>query len=98
MMRASLLLLSLAVTAAPATAAGPLYRASLETPAASRVIVKDIAWNCAGVDCSAPRTATTPDANICASVARKLGRLVGFEAGGRAFAADELEKCNSAAR
>jgi hypothetical protein len=97
MIRPTFLALSLILVAAPGLAAEPLYRASLAAPAASRVIVKDVAWSCAGAACSAPRTATLPDANVCTAVARKLGRLTGFEAGGRAFEAAELEKCNAAA-
>jgi hypothetical protein len=91
-------LLSLALIAAPAMAAAPLYRAALENPAPARTIVKDVAWSCVGAACAAPRAATTPDANVCAAVARKLGRLVSFQVGERAFAATELEKCNSAAK
>jgi len=98
MIRSTFLALPLMLVAAPALAGAPLYRASLEKPAASRVIVKDLAWSCTGADCAAPRTADAPDANVCTAVARKLGRLVGFEAGGRAFEAAELEKCNAAAR
>ena len=54
--------------------------------------------SCAGADCVAPRTASAPDGNVCAAVARKLGRLVSFQSGGRAFAAEELAKCNAAAK
>lgn len=91
------LLLSLAGASA-ARAAEPLYRAVLENPAANNVIVKDVRWTCAGAACSAPRTATAPDANVCTAIARKLGRLAGFEAAGRSFDAAELGKCNAAAR
>lgn len=92
------LLLSVLFVVAPAYANEPLYRASLEKPAATRTIVKDMAWSCAGADCAAPRTASTPDGNVCAAIARKLGRLVSFQAGDRTFAAAELEKCNMAAK
>jgi hypothetical protein len=102
MIRSSLLALSLLMSlifvVGRAYAADPLYRASLEKPAAARLIVRDISWSCAGAACEAPRTATAPDANVCASVARKLGRLASFQAGGRTFEAAELERCNAAAR
>jgi hypothetical protein len=91
------LVMSLLFVVAPAYASEP-YRAALERPAASRLIVKDIPWSCAGAACTAPRTATAPDANVCASVARKLGRLVSFQVGARVFEAAELEKCNAAAK
>ena len=92
------LMLSVLFVVGPAYAAEPLYRASLEKPAAVRTIVKDIAWSCAGIDCAAPRTASAPDGNVCAAVARKLGRVIRFQSGDRTFAAAELEKCNMAAR
>jgi hypothetical protein len=91
------LMLSVLFVVGPAYAGEPLYRASLEKPAATRTIVKDIAWSCTGADCVAPRTASAPDGNVCTAVARKLGRLVSFQSGDRAFAAAELEKCNMAA-
>jgi hypothetical protein len=89
--------LSLVLLAGPAVAAEPLYRAGLEKPAGSRLIIKELAWSCDGAVCTAARTAASPDINVCASVARKLGRLVSFQAGDRAFEAGELEKCNKAA-
>jgi hypothetical protein len=98
MFRHSLAPLALLLSAQPLLAAEPLYRVALERPAAGRLIVKDIAWSCAGADCAAPRTATAPDANVCASVARRLGPVVGFEAAGRRFDAAELDRCNAAAR
>ena len=98
MFRPALILSTLLLAAAPAIAAAPLYRAALENPAPDRLIVKDIAWSCIGGICAAPRTATAPDANVCAAIARKLGRLVSFQAGERSFEAAELERCNAAAR
>jgi len=98
MIRTPLFILSLLVVSAPALATEPLYRAALENPAPARLIVKDLPWSCAGASCEAPRTATAPDANVCASIARKLGRLVSFQSGNRPFGPTELEKCNAAAR
>lgn len=92
------LLLSIFFIVGPAYASDPLYRVSLESPAPARIIVKDLAWSCAGTDCAAPRTAPAPDSNVCAAMARKLGRLVSFRSGDRAFAAEELAKCNLAAK
>jgi hypothetical protein len=61
-------------------------------------IVRDMRWACAGATCSAQRSATSPDANVCASVARRLGRLTRFAVGDREFDAAALERCNAAAR
>jgi hypothetical protein len=99
MLRPALFAILLASAGASAAgAAEPLYRAVLEHPATSNVIVKDVRWSCAGAACSAPRTATAPDVNVCSAVARKLGRLAGFEAAGRNFDKAELGRCNAAAR
>ncbi len=98
MIRSTVFALSLVLAGAPAIATEPLYHAALEKPAAARLIVKDVSWSCTGAACSAPRTATAPDANVCASVARRLGRLISFQAGDRAFEAAELKKCNAAAK
>ena len=79
-----------------ATAAGaePLYTASLATPATKHVIVRDTAWNCTGATCAAIRTATSPDAVVCAAVAKKLGPLTAFAAGDTNFDAAQIDKCN----
>jgi len=92
-------LLSCAIAAAsPAAAAGTgLYRAGLETPLTSVAIVRDIRWACTGASCSAPRAATSPDANVCTAIARRVGRLTSFSAGERSFDSAELARCNAAA-
>jgi len=74
-----------------------MYRAGLERPVSTTAIVKDARWSCEGTHCAAPRAATSPDANVCASVARRFGRLTSFSAGDRTFDAGQLERCNAAA-
>lgn len=83
----------------PATAAGPLYRATLATPpATAATVVKELRWQCSGAVCEAPFTATASDGNMCAAVARVLGPVTGFGAGARTFDPAELERCNRKTR
>ena len=74
-----------------------MYRAGLATPVTSTLVVKDTRWACAGDSCSAIRTGTSPDANICTAVVRRLGPVTSFSAGDKVFDAAALEKCNAAA-
>jgi len=97
MLRPVIFGLSLLLAGSAAGATEPLYRIDLQAPA-SGAIVHDIRWTCAGASCSAPRTASSPDINVCTSAVRKLGRAVSFQANGRAFGDDELAKCNQAAK
>lgn len=101
MLRSALLpLTALLATAAPAAAqpgSQPMYHAGLATPATSTLVVKDTRWVCVGDSCSAIRAGTSPDANVCAAVARRLGPITGFSAGDRTFDVAALAKCNAAA-
>lgn len=87
----------LAATAPAGAEPRPLYRAGLATPVTTTTIVRDLRWACVGDMCSAPRTATSPDANVCAAIARRLGRLTSFAVGDRSFDPAQLERCNAAA-
>lgn len=97
MLRSALLPLMFAFSVPALAAAQPLYKVGLETPVTATAIVKDVRWACAGTSCSAPNTATSPAGNVCASVARKFGRVNSFAAGEKTFDATQLEKCNAAA-
>ncbi|HEX8216998.1 MAG TPA: hypothetical protein VF577_06000 [Allosphingosinicella sp.] len=84
--------------AGPAAASEVHYRAQpAAAPAAARLIVRDTVWRCGSAGCVAPRSGSRP-AIVCASVARALGTLRGFSAGGEAFDAEALENCNRRAR
>lgn len=100
MLRFALLPMIALSAASPALAqpqSRPMYRAGLSTPVTSTLVVKDTRWACAGDSCSAIRTGTSPDANVCAAVVRKLGPVTSFSAGDKVFDAAALEKCNAAA-
>jgi hypothetical protein len=89
--------LALALSAAPAVAA-PHYQADpVAKPASARFAAKEIVWRCDDSGCSAGKGNSRP-ALVCAAVARQIGALRSFSAGGRPLAADELAKCNSRAR
>ena len=88
-------LLLAALPAAPALAQ-PGFVATLAQPApAARWVARETLWTCDGAICRAPRSGRTSDANECRAVARKAGRVAGFAAAGRMFAAAELDRCNA---
>jgi hypothetical protein len=95
MFRPVLALSAIAFAAAPAAAA--TYSASLAVPTSSRVIARDIAWNCGPAACQGSTEESRP-AVLCQSLARRAGRVDSFLVDGRAFTSAELERCNAFAR
>ncbi|MEA3033407.1 MAG: hypothetical protein QOH86_1423 [Sphingomonadales bacterium] len=95
----SVLVLAALLAAAPAQAAAPHYAAELAQPrpAAERMVVHDIAWRCAGAGCIAGRSDSRPLTD-CMALARQTGALKSFAVEGTALPADQLDKCNAAAR
>jgi hypothetical protein len=92
-----LLLLPLALLAAPAAAA-PYYQAQPEVaPAQPRFVARDNVWRCADGACVSDRTASRP-AVVCAGLVRQVGALRSFAVEGRAFDPAELTACNARAR
>ena len=91
----------LAALAAPVTnasAAGHHYKAEpAAPPSVEKLIVRQTAWKCGPNGCVAAQGSSRP-AVECGALARQLGALKSFAAGGRAFDANELEKCNARAR
>ena len=84
--------------AAPAFANGVHYRAEPATPpAAERLVARDVVWRCGANGCVAPRS-NSRVAVECAALARQIGTLRSFSAGGEPLPADQLEKCNARAR
>jgi hypothetical protein len=61
------------------------------------VVVRDVLWKCAGGACTAKPATSRPEI-VCASAARKIGKISAFTANGAPFAADQLEKCNAKAK
>jgi hypothetical protein len=83
----------------PAFAAQPGYQLTIEAPASVSdiVVVRDVLWKCSGDACSAKSASSRPEI-VCASAARKIGRISAFTANGTTFAPDQLEKCNAKAK
>ena len=83
---------------APATANASTYSAKPLAPAAAkRLVAGGISWNC-GPDACRGATDESRPLVLCQGLAKRTGRLESFAVNGRAFAASDLDKCNSAAR
>lgn len=90
--------LALGATSGPAFASGVHYRVVPATaPAEVRLIVRDIVWRCGSGGCTAPQNGSRAEI-VCSSLAREIGVLASFSAGGRVFDAAALENCNRRAR
>jgi hypothetical protein len=87
----------LALTCAAAPAAASTYSANPSQPAAPRIIVRDIVWNCGSGACQGATEESRP-AVVCQGLVKKAGRVDRFVVDGRAFSAAELERCNASAK
>ena len=87
----------LAATGAPAqTAAGYYVATPVAAPAKARLMTRSTPWrqiNGTYVAAQAPEREMT----LCQLVARDVGQLSSFSAGGKAFDAEALDKCNAKA-
>ena len=82
--------------AAPAFAA--TYSAKpVAAPATAKIIGKDISWSCAGGSCRGSTEASRP-LILCQDLAKRAGRLNSFTADGKPLSAEQLAKCNIAAK
>lgn len=95
MTRFALMFTAAAALAGPAIA-GSYSATPTTTPAATRIVGKDIVWSCTAASCQGSTEYGRPLV-ICQNLARKAGRIESFAVDGRALAADELTKCNSSA-
>lgn len=79
----------------PAQAAeGPFYRAELAAPAtASKTVSSGQVWNCGANACVSSKGTSRP-VITCARLARDVGEVTAFVAGGKALEAADLAKCN----
>jgi hypothetical protein len=84
-----------AISPAPAQAAeGAYYRAELTAPASNgQAVVGGLVWKCAETACAAPKGTSRP-AVVCARLAKEVGQVSTFTAGGKALEADALARCN----
>jgi hypothetical protein len=95
MYRPLLAIAAAALTASPAFAA--TYSAKLAQPSTGRFIARDITWNCGPAACQGSTEESRP-AVLCQSLAKRAGRVESFIVNGRAFAAADLERCNTASK
>ena len=84
-----------AVSPSAAQAAeGAYYRAQLSAPAAStNAVAGGLVWKCAETNCAAPKGTSRP-AIVCARLAKEVGEVATFTAGGTSLEADDLARCN----
>jgi len=84
-----------AIAPAPASAAeGAYYRAELTAPAATgHALAGGLVWKCAETACAAPKGTSRP-AIVCARLAKEVGQVTNFTAGGKALEAEDLARCN----
>ena len=66
-------------------------------PAAAKIISKDISWARDGDTYRGSTEASRP-LILCQDLAKRAGRLESFAANGQALSAEQLAKCNSAAK
>ena len=95
MIRSSTFLLALGLASAPTAAA--TYSATLASPASGRLIARDIVWSCGAAACQGATDDSRP-AVLCQSLAKRAGRVEAFLVDGRAFTAQELDRCNASAK
>jgi len=89
--------LGTAISPAPAQAAeGAYYRAELTAPATTtgQTVAGGLVWKCADTACAAPRGTSRP-AIVCARLAKEVGAVSTFTAGGKALEAEDLARCNA---
>ena len=85
------------VTPSPAAAAeGAYYRAELTAPATTgHTLAGGLVWKCADTACAAPKGTSRP-AIVCARLAKEVGPVSTFTAGGKALEAEDIARCNAA--
>ena len=87
--------LGTAIAPSPAQAAeGVFYRAQLTAPTAkANAIAGGLAWKCADSSCAAAKGTSRP-VIVCARLAKEVGPIAAFTAGGKALEPAELARCN----
>ena len=98
MFRTAFLAFTLAAAApALAAAAGHYSAEPAARPAAAKFVLRNTVWKCSEAGCAASQSNSRP-AVVCAVLARKVGTLLSFRAGGQPLSPAELEKCNARAQ
>ena len=79
------------------TSRGYYSATPVTAPAKTSLVTRTTVWKCGEGTCVASKS-TSRDAIMCELVAREVGTLSSFSAGGTAFDADALAKCNARAK
>ena len=96
MNRVAAFIAAASILAAPAVAA--TYTAKpVAAPTAAKIIGKDISWARDGSGYRGMTEASRP-LILCQDLAKRAGRLESFAANGQSLPAEQLAKCNSAAK
>lgn len=96
MIRVAAFIAAATFAAVPALAAS--YSAKpVAAPAETKIIGKDISWTCSADGCSGSTEASRPII-LCQDLAKRAGRIESFLADGKPLSAEQLGKCNSAAK
>lgn len=96
MNRVAAFIVAASFVAAPAVAATYSAKPAV-APAAAKIIGKDISWARDGDSYRGSTEASRP-LILCQDLAKRAGRLESFTADGQALSADQLAKCNTAAK
>ena len=96
MNRAAAFIAAASFLAAPAFA-GTYSARPIAAPAAAKIIGKDISWARVGDSYRGATEASRP-LILCQDLAKRAGRLDSFVADGKPLPAEQLAKCNSAAK
>jgi len=96
-MRPSFFILAAIATGLAAPAAASSYSAQLASPATSKIIARDIVWNCGPAACQGSTNESRPVV-LCQSLAKRAGRVDSFTVDGRALTDAALAECNKLAK
>ncbi|MGN6278300.1 MAG: CC_3452 family protein [Sphingomonas sp.] len=66
-------------------------------PSEASLVTRNTLWSCTGGTCVAPQAADRPQF-VCERIAKSVGKLDAFTAGGEALDPDALAKCNAKAK
>jgi len=89
------------LTLLPATAGHAAPRTfyvatAAQAPEEASFVTRTTIWSCNGTTCTAAKAPERP-AFVCERIADEVGTLTAFSAGGAAFDAEALAKCNEKA-
>jgi hypothetical protein len=87
---------ALALIAAPAFAAPHFQAEPAAKPQQTRFVAKDVVWRCGESGCTGAKS-NSRSAIVCAALAKEIGPLRSFSAGGEAMTSGDLDKCNARA-